>query len=79
MVELLIRVFEARLLRLIPGDEGKFRHGKVRAEDPVVTLADALGGAGQLPEVRFTPMFGMWTRSLGGFSLQARLWIRHLL
>jgi uncharacterized glyoxalase superfamily protein PhnB len=44
MVELLIRVFEARLLCLIPGDEGQLRHGKVRAEDPVVTLADALGG-----------------------------------
>ena len=43
-VDFLRAVFNAEPLRMIPGDDGKLRHGEVRIDDTVVMLADALEG-----------------------------------
>lgn len=43
-VDFLRAVFNAEPLRMIPGDDGKLRHGEVRIDDTVVMLADALDG-----------------------------------
>ena len=48
-IDFLIRVFDAQLLRMIPGSEGKVAHGEVRIEDTVVMLTDAVEGWPAIP------------------------------
>jgi PhnB protein len=44
LVTFLEQVFDAERLRMVPGEEGRLRHGEVRLDDTVVMIADALPG-----------------------------------
>ncbi|NCC33671.1 MAG: VOC family protein [Chloroflexia bacterium] len=48
-INFLIHVFEAQLLRMIAGSEGKVAHGEVRIDDTVVMLTDAVEGWPAMP------------------------------
>ena len=43
-IDFLVSVFGASQLRIIPGEDGKLRHGEVRIDDTVLMLADAFEG-----------------------------------
>jgi PhnB protein len=43
-IDFLVAVFDAKPLRVFPGDKGKLSHGEVRIDDSVLMLSDAIDG-----------------------------------
>jgi PhnB protein len=43
-IEFLTAVLDAKPLRMVPGDNGRLRHGELRIDDTVLMLADSLEG-----------------------------------
>lgn len=48
-IDFLVAVFDAKQLRMIPGGDGKLKHGEVRIDDTVLMLADAIEGWPPVP------------------------------
>ena len=48
-IDFLVSVFDAHRLRVIPGENGKLRHGEVRIDDTVLMVADAIEGWPAVP------------------------------
>jgi PhnB protein len=48
-IDFLVAVFDAKQLRVIPGEGGKLRHGEVRIDDSVLMIADAVEGWPAVP------------------------------
>jgi PhnB protein len=42
LIAFTVAVFDAERLRMVPGDDGRVRHGEVRIDDTVLMLADAM-------------------------------------
>lgn len=48
-IDFLVAVFGAQPLRMVPGEDGKLKHGEVRIDDTVVMVADAIEGWPAIP------------------------------
>ena len=74
-IEFLVRTFEARELRRIPGADGKLLHAEVRIDDSVVMLTDGAPGWPPIPShvhVYVPDVDATYRRALdaGGTSVQ---------
>ena len=48
-IDLLVKVFDAEPLRIIPQENGKLAHGEVRIDDTVLMFCDAIDGWPAVP------------------------------
>lgn len=66
-IDFLVAVFDAEKLRMIPGEEGRIRHGEVRIDDSVLMLADAIEGWPAVPghvHIYVADVDATWARAL---------------
>lgn len=66
-IDFLVAVFDAEKLRMIPGEDGRIRHGEVRIDDSVLMLADAIEGWPAVPghvHIYVADVDATWARAL---------------
>jgi PhnB protein len=75
-IAFLVAAFDAKPLRMIPGDGDRLKHGEVRIDDSVIMLADAIEGWPAIPSnvhVYVADVDATYARALkaGAISAQA--------
>lgn len=75
-IDFLKAVFDAKPLRMVPGEHGRLRHAEVRIDDTVVMLADAIDGwpaVNSHVHVYVADVDAAWSRAMqaGGTAVQA--------